>query len=86
MSLAVDDGYINSLLDPPGPRYARAMELTQEDIDSFIEMWRRAFGQTLTPERARSEANRLLDFFLTLAEARVESTGADNASCDTISI
>ena len=48
------------------------MQLSEEDIQSFIEMWEEEFGETLAPEVARSEARRLIDFFLTLAEERLE--------------
>jgi hypothetical protein len=44
------------------------MKLSEEQIERFIECWRQDFGEVLTPERARSEAMRLLDFFAALAE------------------
>jgi hypothetical protein len=46
------------------------LDITPQDLKSFITMWRRAFGATLSPEAAESEALRLIDFFLTLAEER----------------
>lgn len=51
------------------------MPLTPEDIQSFIEMWKRAFGELLTPEAARSEVERLINFFLVLAEESMELAG-----------
>lgn len=38
-------------------------------------MWKRAFGELLTPEAARSEAERLINFFLVLAEEDIDLTG-----------
>ena len=48
------------------------MQLTPEDIQSFIEMWQKAYDETLTPGQAEMEAKRLIDFFLTLAEERMD--------------
>jgi hypothetical protein len=44
------------------------MELSDEHIQSFIECWRRDFDEVLTPDQARIEAMRLLDFFAALGE------------------
>jgi hypothetical protein len=44
------------------------MPLSDEQIQSFIEAWRVDFGEVLTPDVARSEANRLLDFFAAMAQ------------------
>lgn len=48
------------------------MPLTPEDILEFMLMWEKAFGEVLTYEEAESEAKRLIDFFIMLAEARAE--------------
>ena len=53
------------------------MELTDEEIELFIEGWRKDFGETLSPERARSEAVRLLNFFSTLEELLISDPRAD---------
>lgn len=44
------------------------MTLSEEQVQSFIECWKKDFGEVLTPEEARAEAMRLLDFFAALAE------------------
>ena len=49
---------------------AERIELTEDDINSFIDMWQRAFGETLSRDVAIAEAKRLIDFFLTLADDR----------------
>jgi hypothetical protein len=51
------------------------MELTEEDITSFIAMWKEEFGDTLARDIARQEARRLLDFFAALSIAEAESRG-----------
>jgi len=51
------------------------VQLTKEDIQEFIEMWKKEFGEDLSPETAESEAKRLITFFLTLAEAKLEARG-----------
>lgn len=50
------------------PSYAQPMQLSNEQIQSFIECWQKDFGETLTPEQARVEALRLLEFFAVLAD------------------
>ena len=44
------------------------MTLSEEQVQSFIECWKKDFGEVLTPEEARAEAMRLLDFFVLFAE------------------
>ena len=44
------------------------MQLSNEQILSFIECWKKDFGEVLTPDQARVEAMRLLDFFEQFAE------------------
>ena len=44
------------------------MELSDDDIQAFADIWKQTFGETLTPDRARTEARRLLDFYAALAE------------------
>lgn len=48
------------------------MHLTKEDIEDFIEMWEAEFGERISPETADMEAKRLIAFFVTLAEAKLE--------------
>lgn len=45
------------------------MSLNQEGIQRFIDAWEKDFGERLSPDEARSELARLLDFFYVLAEA-----------------
>lgn len=44
------------------------MQLSEEQIQSFIECWKKDFGEILTPDQARVEAVRLLAFFAALDE------------------
>ena len=44
------------------------MQLSDKHIQSFIECWKQDFGEILTPDEARVEATRLLDFFQKFAE------------------
>ena len=44
------------------------MHLSDEQLHSFIECWKKDFGKVLTPDEARVEAMRLLEFFAALAE------------------
>ncbi len=60
------------------------MQLTKEDIDSFIEMWDQEFGERLSAESAESEAKRLIEFFLSLAEARLDDAGKSSSNRDTM--
>ena len=48
--------------------YAQRMELSDEQIQSFIECWKKDFNEVLTPAQARVEARRLLEFFGELAK------------------
>ena len=40
------------------------MNLTDKQIQDFIDAWHADFGETLSPEQAGAEAHRLLDFFV----------------------
>ena len=44
------------------------MHLSDEQIQSFIECWKKDFNEVLTLDQARAEAMRLLDFFGQFAE------------------
>ena len=39
------------------------MQLSKQQVQDFIEAWREDFGETLSFESAKTEANHLLDFF-----------------------
>ena len=49
-------------------RYAQHMTLSDQQVQNFIECWQKDFAEVLTPDEARAEAMRLLDFFAALAE------------------
>jgi hypothetical protein len=44
------------------------MQLSDKQIQAFIECWKKDFGEVLPPEQARVEALRLLEFFAAFAE------------------
>jgi hypothetical protein len=44
--------------------------VTDEDIREFIELWRREFGEDITPDAARERATELVDLFWLLARHR----------------
>lgn len=68
MRLTYDD--IKKFLGPENEENEQhplaGVELSHEDIQAFIEAWKRDFGEVLTPECAESEIRRLLHFFGTL--------------------
>jgi hypothetical protein len=45
------------------------MNLTDEEIQGFIDAWERDFGERLPKDRARTEIERLLFFFAMLGRA-----------------
>lgn len=42
------------------------MELTDQDIQEFMEAWKADFREDIPPAQARTKALQLLDFFATL--------------------
>ena len=44
------------------------MPITEQQVQALIEAWQADFNETLSPEVARSEAERLLEFFAQFAE------------------
>lgn len=44
------------------------VDITDHDIQAFIEAWKKDFGETLTADQARPEASRLLTFFQAIGE------------------
>lgn len=46
------------------------MELTTEDIDEFIEIWKAEFGIRLSADEARYHAGRILDLYRAVARSR----------------
>jgi hypothetical protein len=49
------------------PRMQR-MEIDEQDIREFTEIWKREFKEDLSPDEARSSATRLLELFWLLAQ------------------
>ena len=41
--------------------------MTNDNVQRFINVWKKEFGEELTPEEGRAELNRLLVFFTRLA-------------------
>jgi hypothetical protein len=56
------------------------VELTHEGIQGFIEMWEQEFGERLSPEDARYEATRLLEFFIQLTRLMLRLNSPDGLS------
>jgi hypothetical protein len=54
-----------------------SMILTPEDITAFQDAWQRSFGESLSFEEARDQAQKLLDLVHTLAANRNAGLGSD---------
>ena len=50
------------------------MQLGDEDIQEFCDIWQQEFGEALSPEKARVEAGRLLELYALLAGMPIEGT------------
>ena len=48
--------------------YEDHLGLTDKDIEEFRELWKKEFKEELTMDQARSEARRLMEFYLLLAK------------------
>jgi hypothetical protein len=62
------------------------MQLSDEQIQGLITAWKADFGEVLSPEQARTEATRLLDFFGKFADGltRIRKRSKEAPSSDTI--
>lgn len=49
--------------------YPLPVDLTDKEIQRFIEAWEKDFGEGLSKEEPQLELSRLLNFLYTLAEA-----------------
>jgi hypothetical protein len=58
------------------------MELSDEDVKEFVDLWEAEFGERLTMEIGRAEAKRLLDFFVTISNARLSNRLVDRGNDD----
>ena len=43
------------------------MDLEDNDIREFADLWQHEFGETLSPEQARHEASHLMELYALLA-------------------
>jgi hypothetical protein len=50
------------------------VQLTPEDIKEFQDIWKAVFEETISEAEARDSGNRLVEFFLILAEHHNAST------------
>lgn len=66
--------------------YALQMQLSDEQINTFIEAWKMDFGEILTFEDARAEASRLLEFFGQFSEglARIRHRARETPAANNI--
>ena len=53
------------------------MPLSDDDIRAFADIWKLQFGEDLTPDQARAEAERLHDFYASLVEEAADSRSHD---------
>lgn len=44
------------------------MQLSDDDLREFCEIWKQEFGEELTPAEARHHASQLLELYMLLAE------------------
>ena len=47
--------------------YRALMQLTEGDLQEFIEIWRDVFNEVISPEDARQRATALLDLYVILS-------------------
>ena len=47
------------------------MDLSDEDVKEFVDLWEAEFGERLSLDVGRTQAKRLLGFFVTLANANL---------------
>lgn len=57
--------------------YSRVVDLTDEEIQRFMKAWEEDFGERLSPEEARSELSRLLNFLYAIADAFSNGLGEE---------
>lgn len=50
------------------------MQLTQDDLREFIELWREEFGETISEGEARHYASRLLELAHLLSQRPPQAT------------
>ena len=48
------------------------MELTQDDLEEFVEIWKAEFGIQLSADEARYHAGRILDLYRAVAQSRAQ--------------
>jgi hypothetical protein len=65
------------------------MNFTDDEVARFREAWQADFDELLTPEEARSELTRLMQFFGTMAHEfhrAPEAVGSASSDCDTMAL
>src|SRR5262245_32741445 len=70
------------------PRTVSAMRLTDQDIQEFGDIWKRAFKEDLSRTDARHHASQLLELFALLAKAlpsESQSRQVNPSLCDIFS-
>jgi hypothetical protein len=71
---SIDVTWSEGETEAPSSETNQAFKLTDDDVTQFIEMWRSEFRETLTTDQARFEAERLLEFFVLLAQELCRSS------------
>lgn len=66
--------------------YRYDMQLGEEDIREFAEIWHQEFGERLAPEEARHHASRLLEIYWILARPPGEAEREPHPSSPAIKI
>jgi hypothetical protein len=59
------------------PTTLGAMQLTEEDVREFQELWQVEFGETITADQARQRAFELLELYTLLAR-RIAASDTDD--------
>jgi len=47
------------------------VQLSKKQIEEFIDIWEKEFGERLTPSEAEAEAKRLIEFVLLLSRTNL---------------
>ena len=54
------------------------MQLNDDDIREFIEVWRKDFGETLSYEEARHHASQILTLYVAVARSMMRAKNKDS--------
>ena len=61
------------------------MELRDEDIREFAEIWKEEFGETISVSEARHHASQLMELYALLTQAPDSGTASPQAEIETTS-